>query len=224
VKEMLELAYSVGPFLIKTNLIIVALSLTFAFVVTKYRLKREEASKKILDSIFNGVILGFVIWKFSYPLLHPLRTIENPLAILYFSGGAIGTILGVLIAAIYLRYISKKHQINLLTLIDGVTVAVISFFLFFYGLQSLFIPFDTFINLSGFIISVLFLVIMFYKGTYPIKKKFILELILWWSISQIIISYIGGISFSFIGIFSTTQVIYITLSFLIIIIQFKNRN
>ncbi|TFB23104.1 hypothetical protein E3U55_04625 [Filobacillus milosensis] len=53
-----------------------------------------------------------VVWKLSYFLLHPQDLISSPLSVIYFNGGMIGVVLGLItvIGFIFMKY--KKHFIN----------------------------------------------------------------------------------------------------------------
>jgi hypothetical protein len=218
---LFQQAYQIGPFIIKLSLISVVLSVVFAYLITKYRLKTSHVSKLIIEGISNGVIIAFIIWKFSYVIFNPIRAIENPMAILYFSGGSLGSLLGVLTAIVYIAFYLRKHKILVFHFVDAAFIAIVSYTVLNSGLLAIIETIDRYVYLTIFLITLIFLIWLL-KLSFPIKESVLLELILWWSILQIIADFFKS-SLPFIASFSTEQVIYITVSIVIVAIQLLQR-
>ncbi|MCP8616412.1 hypothetical protein [Salirhabdus salicampi] len=73
----------------------------------------DEHSSTLPGKWFEAWLIVYAIWKFSYILIHPVKAIENPLTILYFSGGTIGLILGLIVGLLYFFIYTKRKGIQM---------------------------------------------------------------------------------------------------------------
>ncbi|OZM56288.1 hypothetical protein CIB95_12775 [Lottiidibacillus patelloidae] len=219
---MLQPVYQLGPFIIKISLVIIALSMMFSYLVAKYRLKNVSSAKEILESLSNAFIISIIVWKLSYIIIYPIRTLENPLALLFFNGGSIGTMLAILSFIAILFYYAKKKAIAVAYFIDTALTGVISFFLFFNVFSAIIYAEVRLVHIIGLFVALSFILLII-KNSFPLKKVILLEIIIWWSIAQIVLEYFLNSSLPFIGPFSTQQVIYITVSIVILIILLIKR-
>ncbi|QHE52307.1 hypothetical protein [Pontibacillus sp. HMF3514] len=107
------LDFNLGPFLIQGSYIILLLSLTFSLLITYGLLSHYKLNDKkvILSEWVQSILMIIIIWKFSYILSHPIEGIQDPLRLIYFDGGAVGWIVGVLVAYIFYRKALTKQSI-----------------------------------------------------------------------------------------------------------------
>ncbi|NIK10965.1 hypothetical protein [Alkalibacillus almallahensis] len=65
------------------------------------RKSTQSIDKKPGDVIFEYWFVFIVIWKLSYLFKHPADLIENPIAIIYFDGGILGILFGIIALLLY---------------------------------------------------------------------------------------------------------------------------
>lgn len=149
---MLYDALTLGPLTIRYIYIAFFISIIFSYIVSKYRYKQysisTEKSKVLTDKVTNTFLVGFVTWKLSYVFINPQNVIQAPTSLLYFNGGLIGIILGIVFSITYLTYIIKKENISPRLILDAVITAVIAFFTMYH-----FILFVISTNSNNFILS-----------------------------------------------------------------------
>jgi hypothetical protein len=213
-----------GHFLIKVKWLVLAVSGLFGYAVMRLRLmKFGNIKNSINDTLINILIIAALIWKFSLILFNPIKVLNNPLAIIYFSGGIHGFLLSLVISAIYLVYCSFKQGISMLTYIDF----VISGFLA-----------GTFVyNITALAVSRQFLMFYFSQSIlsaslllWQIKKSGsagsicnLNQILMWFSLGQIFISHFKAAQEniqSSIWNFSPQQIIFYALSVLTVSLSF----
>lgn len=88
----------------------VALMIGFLVAYIMIRLKYgKQLSELLVDAIFYFIL----VWKLSVILTQFGNVISSPLSILYFNGGRVGVILGILVAGIKVLVALKKNKIKL---------------------------------------------------------------------------------------------------------------
>lgn len=75
-------------------------------------LNGAKESKQIVDLIINSLFYGFIAWKGSLLLLEPESVWEQPLSLLYFTGGKDGLIVAIIFAMSYFYVKAGKQQID----------------------------------------------------------------------------------------------------------------
>jgi uncharacterized membrane-anchored protein len=177
-----------GPFIIKKIWIVIAFSGLAAFTVMKYRLKgRSDPSKRIIDDIVNVLILAILIWKFSLIIFNPLIVVQNPYAILYFTGGERGAWLSVVGVLCFLYFRSKKRNFSIWIYADTVVVGFLSFYSIYSFLYLIAVErTQTFtFNLSQFCLTIGLLIWLYRRQDGFAKPYDINQVALWFSIGQI---------------------------------------
>ncbi|MGM7703576.1 peroxiredoxin family protein [Pseudalkalibacillus sp. Hm43] len=102
----------IGSMIIRTEWILLAVTIIVGFVVAKIQLHNHAERKKYVDTIFNAVLIGLLVWKGSIILFQPFMVIDHPMSLLYFTGGVKGVWLGLISGAAYLIYKMKKDQMD----------------------------------------------------------------------------------------------------------------
>ncbi|MDQ0158920.1 hypothetical protein [Alkalibacillus salilacus] len=78
------------------------------------RKSTQPIDKKPADVIFEYWFVFIVIWKLSYFLKKPADLIENPITIIYFDGGNLGLLFGIIALLLYSirqkRYFRLSYQ------------------------------------------------------------------------------------------------------------------
>ncbi|KGP73545.1 hypothetical protein [Pontibacillus yanchengensis] len=80
-----------------------------------------------------SVLWVVIIWKVSYVLIHPIETIHYPLRLIYFDGGILGLVIGIVIGG----YSFYKSTSNVLSLFTPRLQMGISGLLFWFGTYSM---------------------------------------------------------------------------------------
>lgn len=108
------LDFQLGPFLVQGSYIIILVSLMIAVIGLFSLLHTYQIPHKkvFLNEWLQCILLAIVTWKFSYILVHPIEGFQNPLRILYFDGGAIGWIVGIVLSFILYRKALAKHHLS----------------------------------------------------------------------------------------------------------------
>jgi hypothetical protein len=129
----------IGTFNLKSDLLIVFLSLLIVHLFFRFHLKnRQEFRKTFEDKLFTAVLIWFLIYKFGQLLFMPSLLWTNPLGLLYFSGGIKEGILGSLAAALYFAGQCRKHGWAAREAIYLVIYALVTFLCGFWLLSILY--------------------------------------------------------------------------------------
>jgi len=95
----------IGSFMIQTKVLILIVSIIFAYYVVRWKLGRvqipDEISRKLLDKMINAVILAIFVWKFTPLLQEPSLLWTRPLSLLAYTGGTLGLALGITAGLLY---------------------------------------------------------------------------------------------------------------------------
>lgn len=121
--------FQLGTLFIKSSWIVIAVSALVGYVVMKRRMKQtnQGVSEMMENTIGSLIFLGIVIWKGSYLLLHPQKVIDNPMTLLYFSGGMTGIWITVAVCLAVLYVWSKKQQLSIWRYVDLIVVGLVAF-------------------------------------------------------------------------------------------------
>ncbi|UAL47936.1 hypothetical protein K7887_02915 [Sutcliffiella horikoshii] len=91
-----------GSMTISVSLMVMVIALMLLPVV--YTL---VTGRTISSFFWDNIFLYFVIWKFSYIVIHPKLFLEMPMSIVYFHGGDTGKILGLIF--VFLNILMSRH-------------------------------------------------------------------------------------------------------------------
>lgn len=179
----------IGPFNMKTTMVMAVVSLLLGLLATQYRLKHEKEFKKaIIETLSNSVLLAFLVWKFSYVLFHPLKVLDQPVSMLYFSGGEKGTWLAGIVVILYVLMKGRKLAIPGNVFADAIATG----FLTAWGVGHLLLAFmdgaDVWYDVQQSVFSTAFL-IWFIRSKRSEDLEKWLDLTLWFSISQIYVLF-----------------------------------
>jgi peroxiredoxin len=159
---------STGFFPIKIVWLAILGSALVAYGVLAVKLKNEEDKKQLLDVLGNSIVLLWIVWKFSYALLHPLLIIKQPLQLLYFNGGETGVVLGSITAVLYLLWTAGKRDLDRGKIFYCVILGLTVFFTVYYGAH-----YASDLILVDGLIALFFLLLSFYlytAGAFQAKK------------------------------------------------------
>lgn len=105
----------IGSLAIMTKWIILGVGIIAGLIIARVWLAKTTSTdntKSIINLLTNGIFIGFLAWKGSLFLLEPALVIKSPMSLLYFTGGAKGLVIAVLIAFLYFLYHLKKRTVK----------------------------------------------------------------------------------------------------------------
>ncbi len=202
----------IGRIRLPVSWLFIGLGLCLAFVAIRYRLKETTFDhKQIIDTIFNSLFYGFIIWKISYVLIYPQYAFANPLGILYFSGGQNGVILATFIGIFYTYYQSYKQKVPITIyadlLLTGWFIGSVVYFLYFVIEQPFFYSGQIILSLALFI----FLITKSWK---------LANTVLTYSLGQVFLQFFSNQMTFFYG-FTKIQLIFLLIALLAFVLQWK---
>ena len=104
---------SLGPFMIRMDWVLLALSGGCGYIVIQWLLKRSEFRERpVLDTLLNTLFITFLIWKFSPVLFTPSLLWTHPLGLLTMSGSLIGLWLGLAVAGWYMHRSLRRMNVS----------------------------------------------------------------------------------------------------------------
>lgn len=133
-------AFLLGPFMIKHIYIVIIIAAIAAFYMLKWNTRKDKPFQQIfLNTMFNSVFIWFLTYKFSSIIFQPTSFINNPLSILYFTGGSKGSVLGLILAFVYLFLTMKKRAYALNKWFPSFVYGIVTFFISFWLVRTLFL-------------------------------------------------------------------------------------
>lgn len=103
---------SIGPFMIRTNLLLLIVSGMAGYYVMNRMLKQTAYhGEALMDKVSNSLLLVIAGWKLSPMIYNPSLLWENPFALLLANGPAWGIWLGAAIGIGYLSWGLKRMPI-----------------------------------------------------------------------------------------------------------------
>ncbi|WP_433921077.1 hypothetical protein [Paenibacillus taichungensis] len=205
-----------GPLIIKYNWIAIIFSVLTAYLTMKYWLKgKSDLSKPILNDITNVFLWAFLIWKFSVIIFNPVTVLNNPYYILYFTGGGRGILLSAIVVLICLSIQSSKRRITFWVYAEVLAAGLLSYIMFYSMFKLIFNNPTTssfLYDLSQIVLAIVLLVWMYCRKEGFDNPQEINQLILWFSIGQIL-SYFFKSFFVvvFLGL-SSEQLVYLAVA------------
>ncbi|MFS0557055.1 hypothetical protein [Brevibacillus sp. 179-C9.3 HS] len=213
-------AFQIGPFLLKMSMLAVIVSLSLGFVAISAQLKHNrETRSAIIELLSNALVLGFLVWKFSYVLFHFSKVVENPSSILYFSGGENGAMLAVVAVAVYLTKTVRQKAIP----VHFVALAMATGFLAATGVYHLLTVVleqsSMWYHVQQVVICVLFLWWLGRAKERLVHLAAWLPLVMWFAISQVYVQFfVATREIVFAGL-SGEQLIYYAFALLLLFLS-----
>ena len=204
-----------GPFLLKTHWLIIILSALVGYFVIKYRLKRAGyPDQRMIETIENSLIIALMVWKFSLILFDPVSVVINPLTLLYFSGGERGIWLAAVAAIFYFYRRAQKDQVSVWVygdlLATGFLAATAAYHLIdLFGDKQM-----VWVDGSEIIIALLILLLIFRRSKEIGKPNHLNQILLWFSLGQVGISFLNPLKQNYWWGFSQEQILYLSLAVL----------
>ncbi len=209
----------VGPFLLKMQWLVGIGSLLVGYLVIRYRLKvagpnaagyRDE---RVIQTIENSALLALVVWKFSVAIFDPASIWANPMALLYYTGGAQGVWLAAVAALIYFYLRARRERVSVWVYGELVAVGLlaataiyhlISLFWYHQGVQS---------DVLQIVTALTILLLAFFRSGKEVGDALNLDqAVLWFSLAQVGIAFLDPRRPRYWRGFSREQVLYIGLS------------
>ncbi len=132
-------AIMLGLFMLKYEWLIFFLAGLTAYLFMKSKTKEDRSFQEyFLNSFLNAALIGFIVYKFSSVIFQPTIIIEEPISILYSTGGTKGKLLGQLIAVIYFYTKYRKGNWSLKDWFTLIVYGIVTFFVAFWLFRTLF--------------------------------------------------------------------------------------
>jgi hypothetical protein len=182
----------------------------------KYWLKgKSDLSKPILNDITNVLLGAFLIWKFSVIIFNPVTVLNNPYYILYFTGGERGILLSAIVVLIILSIQSSKRKITFWVYAAVLAAGLLSYIMFYSIFQLIFNNSTTssfLYDLSQIVLAIVLLVWMYCRKERFEKPQAINQLILWFSIGQILSYFFKSFSVVVLLGLSSEQLVFLAVA------------
>ncbi|WP_261134219.1 hypothetical protein [Bacillus sp. Marseille-Q3570] len=217
----MEDVWFIGPLMIKEKWILYVVAALVSYLVVKVLTKVKGIDPRVIESVWNAAMVFLLVWKGSYAVFHLFQTFQNPIALLYFTGGEKGVVLGFIAVLLYLFLRSKKEALGFSVYMD-MTLLTLLTALCTYTLGRLML--DQPFSIVWLFEIVLYLSLLAYWVVkYKADKPLWPEILMWFSLGSIALSYykpqipiLLGLSFS--------QWTYIVVSIIAIILSHKKTN
>jgi hypothetical protein len=118
---------NLGPFMIKLDWVLLALSGIAGYMVMSKKLKAtDHRNGPLLDQFTNGLLFVFLIWKLSPVIFQPSLLWTSPFSLLTMSGSASGVWLGMIAAALYMERALRKMKIPRMVFLDLLSIGMVT--------------------------------------------------------------------------------------------------
>ncbi len=96
--------FQIGMFTIRHTWLFLLISMFITYIISDAFIKRQNivTRETYYNIMVNILIFMFLSYKFGYILFRPDIIWENPLGVLYFTGGETELILGAILSTLYL--------------------------------------------------------------------------------------------------------------------------
>lgn len=121
-----RVAIDLGPIQIYWYSIFIFIGLIVGCLVIFQEAKKREIDEDFLiNLIFNSIIFGFIGARLYFVLFNLGYYLENPIEILEIWNGGLAIHGGIIAALIFIVYYCKKHDVNILKMLDIIVVGLI---------------------------------------------------------------------------------------------------
>lgn len=133
-------SFQLGPLTVRYVWLFLLTALFFAYIIIDVGIKKvpDDKRKLLYNILSNSFMIILVCYKFSYILYRPSIIWENPIGIIYFTGGWKGLILGGIIALFYLYRQFKMHHLNQWRYWKLIVYGFVTFVVIYYVVQTIF--------------------------------------------------------------------------------------
>lgn len=209
---------SLGPFMIRADILMFLLSAIAGYLVLKWRLRGREENGWILDTYVNALIIGFITWKFGMVVFDPVRTFQNPMSLLYFTGGDKGVLLGAALALAYVGFKLNKNRERTVPLIRAAALGFFAGGVVWHGAGL--VVSDSF-ELSALLNAVLFAVFTVWMWKqYNSEVRSLLSIALWFSIGSVTVPFFEADRDAVFAGFTSLQLAYALLALILLALEF----
>lgn len=209
---------SLGPFMIRADILMFLLSAIAGYLVLKWRLRGREDSGWIFDTYINALIIGFIAWKFGMVVFDPVRTFQNPMSLLYFTGGDKGVLLG---AALALAYVGFKLNRNRERTVPLIRAAALGFMTGGVVWHVFALVVSDSLELPALMQAVLFGIFSVWLWKqYDSDVRSLLSIALWFSIGSVMIPFFEEDRNAVFAGFTSLQLAYAVLALILLVLEF----
>lgn len=177
-----------GRFIVSAGLLLLVSSCALGYASLRLRLISVMPLNKVIQgTVVDSVILSILVWKLSLILFEPVKFANNPMTLIYFSGGVRGLLLGLVVAAAYLIFSSRKQKISAWIYADSITAGYLAGTVT-YNLINLAISKQiALFYVSRSLLALLLLIWQLKKFKTIGRRENLNQLLLWFSLGQILI-------------------------------------
>lgn len=212
----MQATLQVGPFILKTQLLIIILSAFVGYSVMRYRLKTavypDKRMIEAIETIENSLIIVLMVWKFSLILFDPVSVVTKPLTLLYFSGGERGIWLAAVVAIIYFYYRSKKDHVSVWVYGDLLAVGFLAATAVYHLIHLFGSKQPVWVDGSEILIALLILLLIFRKSKGIGKPNHLNQVLMWFSLGQVFVLFLDPLKQNDWWGFSQEQILYLSLA------------
>lgn len=105
---------TIGNLTIASKWIILGIALLISYLILRIHKKEKDINQSIiLGGITNSLFTGFIMLKLSLIIIDPILVFNNPLTLLYFTGGKVGFWFAVIIASAAFFLEARKKKISI---------------------------------------------------------------------------------------------------------------
>ncbi|MEK4357771.1 hypothetical protein NYE48_11985 [Paenibacillus sp. FSL M7-1455] len=102
----------IGPFMLKFSLLMLAASAVLGYLAPFLLARRVDPAvrKPVMDDLTTALLIGILVWKFSFIVFDIQSVIRSPLSLLYYTGGTEGMALAAAVAFLIPAYKCLKYR------------------------------------------------------------------------------------------------------------------
>ncbi len=157
----------------------------------------------------NALILGFVIWKCSLIIFDPMSVIQNPMSLIYFSGGEKGLLLGIFSSILYLWIRTRKDGTSIIINLDIAGAGWIASNSMYHLLLLTINKENVFYHSLYIVLNIAF-ALYFYTRKEAVRKSDLLSrFVIWYSVVMFGVSFAEKGRTFFVFGFTIEQMIYL---------------
>ncbi|MDQ0350729.1 hypothetical protein J2R98_000532 [Alkalibacillus filiformis] len=173
----------IGPLNIFVPYLFYIAGIVASLVVAHFLIKRlinYDFPKKPADLMLEYWIVFIVVWKLSYFINYPADLLNNPLAVIYFDGGTLGLLLGVIGIAVFSYVQFKRHNITIPVQLLLILQAIFVFIVFDQATSFLY-GFDLYIFIE--VVSYIVLISILFRLVKPVTLFKVFQAYRWFVIT-----------------------------------------
>jgi hypothetical protein len=176
------------------------------WLVLKFRCAHREDRDVIMSYASNAFFLWLIVWKGSFILFHLVEFINEPMALLYFDGGARGKWLASLIAVLYIGYRTWRQQLGIQIWMGiGVWFSLGCWFAY-HTLCIVIGEGSLWLHVISAVLAAIVLLFLFQKRT-NLKKE--LDAVVWFFIANVLLQFFVTDRSLWLFSFSKQQILFV---------------